>query len=1089
MKITKITINRPVTTFMFFLAVILLGLVSLRELSVDLLPNISYPRLSIMARYPGVAPEEIETLVTRRLESSLLRIPGIRRVESVSEEGGVYMNLEFAWGTNMDFAMLHTREKLDSVQLPDEVEDPSIIPLDPQSQPIMVLSVSGDRSLLELREFSEELIKPRLEQIEGIGSAEIAGGVEREIQVKLNPRLITLYGLDIQNVSQRIEAFNQNLQGGTIRKGRFKYALRIQGEFEDLEEIAEVSLKTTENGGIIRLKDVARITDSIKEREGITRLNGRESIGILVRKESGANTVEATALANGVIREIIDTNPGLNIFTVSEQAEYIQNAINSVLSAILYGAILAFFILVLFLQDFKTPLIIAAAIPIAVVATFNLMFFMDITVNIMSLGGLALGIGMLVDNSVVVSESIFRHQSRGNSFKDAAFTGTKEVGMAVTASTFTTISVFLPVIYVHGIAGQLFKDQALTVTFAMLSSLIVALTLLPMLASRKFSFPENASVEKKGSSGLNLFRNPPRRAFPFLLIYPLWFIQQLLYAVLKLIFKLISFMVSFIIQLMAFLFHFISLPIKPLGRIIFKGFNAAYNSFSGFYHNFLVWSLDRKGKVLFGSFFFFLITFLAATQVPRELMPKPEASSFELHLKTPVDFALEQTSEVVERVENWMERHKDIKNTFSQIGVVSGMESMNPDVSLNSAKIHVDTVSFKKMDQVTSELRDYLSRFPGVQHSIVPEQSTMAQFLAFSSSEIGLKIKGDNLDVLKNLADELAQRLQKVNGIADVNTNIAEGKPEFLIHVKRDALEKFNISTYQIGQFLVDAVRGRVDTQLKELEKKYDIRVQFQDEIRRDMDALINEQIQHQGNVIPLRELITYEIARGPKEIRRENQEREVVVAANLSGAKISQVVPLIQKEIDALNLPADYRVVFSGEQEEMQKSFRSLTLAFLLAVLLVYMIMSAQFESLLHPFIILFTLPMGLTGAIWALFITGQSLNVISIIGMVVLAGIVVNDAIVKIDYTNQLRRKGMGLRAAVMEAGRVRLRPILMTTVTTAFGLFPMSLGLGRGAELQQPLAISVIGGLLLATFLTLILIPLGYELVEKAKDKRQV
>jgi hydrophobic/amphiphilic exporter-1 (mainly G- bacteria), HAE1 family len=1089
MKITNTAIHRPVTTFMFFLAIILLGLVSLQELSVDLLPDISYPRLSVIARYPGVAPEEIETLVTRRLESSLLRIPGIRRVESVSEEGGVYMTLEFAWGTHMDFAMLHTREKLDSVELPEEMEEPTIIPLDPQSQPIMVLSVSGGRSLLELREFSEELIKPRLEQIEGIGSAEIAGGVEREIQVKLDPRLITLYGLDIQDISQRIEAFNRNLQGGTIRKGRFKYALRIQGEFEDLEEIGEVSLKTTANRGVIRLQDVARINDGIKEREGITRLNGSESIGILVRKESGANTVAATALANEVIQEIVENNPGLNILTVSQQAEYIQNAISSVQSAILYGAVLAFFILILFLQDVKTPLIIAAAIPIAVVATFNLMFFMDITVNIMSLGGLALGVGMLVDNSVVVSESIFRHRSHGKPLKEAALTGTKEVGMAVTASTFTTISVFLPVIYVHGVAGQLFKDQALTVTFAMLSSLIVALTLLPMLASRQFSFPKDMPEAKKGSAEWNLFRNPPQKSFPLILLYPFWFIQQIVYAVIKLIFRLISFLVSLIIQLAALLCHYISLPVRPLARTVFRGFNSVYDSFSNFYHGFLVWSLDHKGKVLLGSILFLILTVLAATQIPRELMPKPEASAFELHLKTPVNYSLEQTAEVVEIVENWMDRHDDIVDTFSQTGLVSGMEAMNPDVSLNSAKIHVDTASNKKMNRVVPELRNYLSRFPEVQHSIVPEQSTMAQFLAFSSSEIGLKIRGENLDVLTELADELAQRLQSVKGITDVNTNIAQGKPEFLIRVKRDALEKFNISTYQIGQFLVDAVRGRVDTQLKELEKKYDIRVQLQDETRENVDALMDEQILHGDSMIPLRELVTYEIARGPKEIRRENQEREVVVAANLSGAKISQVVPLIQAEIDALNMPADYRVVFSGEQEEMQKSFRSLILAFLLAVLLVYMIMSAQFESLLHPFIILFTLPMGLTGAVWALFFTGQSLNVISIIGMVVLAGIVVNDAIVKIDYTNQLRRKGHGLREAIMEAGRVRLRPILMTTVTTAVGLFPMSLGIGRGAELQQPLAISVIGGLLLATFLTLILIPLGYEAVERAKGKKKV
>ncbi|MCK4496474.1 MAG: efflux RND transporter permease subunit, partial [Candidatus Aminicenantes bacterium] len=448
MKITQLSVKRPVTTFMFFIAIILLGFVSLRELSVDLLPDISYPRLSVVTKYAGVAPEEMETLVTQRLEAAVSRIPGLRRVESVSKEGISYMTLEFTWGTDMDFAMLHTREKLDSAQLDEDVEEPLIIPLDPQSKPIMVLSVSGEGSLLDLKEFSEELIKPRLEQIEGIGSAEIAGGVEREIQVEIKPELLALYGLTIDQISQRIDAFNRNLQGGSIRKGRFKYALRIVGEFDSVNEIGEVSLKTTEERGVVRLKDVAQIKDSIKEREGITRLNGKESIGILVRKESGANTVKVTKIARDILEEIKAGNPKVDILVVSEQAKYIENAISSVLNSIIFGAILAFLVLIIFLQDLRTPLIIAAGIPISIIATFNLLYFRDITLNIMSLGGLALGVGMLVDNSIVVSESIFRHKNLGKRPFEAALTGTKEIGMAVTASTLTTISVFLPVIYV-----------------------------------------------------------------------------------------------------------------------------------------------------------------------------------------------------------------------------------------------------------------------------------------------------------------------------------------------------------------------------------------------------------------------------------------------------------------------------------------------------------------------------------------------------------------------------------------------------------------------------------------------------------------
>lgn len=1081
MRITKLFVKRPVTTFMIFLAIVLLGFVSFRELSVDLLPNISYPRLSVVTQYSGVAPEEIETIITRRLEAAVSRIPGLRRVESVSKEGVSYMKLEFSWGTDMDFAMLHTREKLDSVELPEDVEDPTIIPLDPQSKPIMVLSISGEGSLLEIKEFAEELIKPRMEQIEGIGSAEIAGGVEREIQIEVNPQLLALYGLTIQQISGRIDAFNRNLQGGTIKKGRFKYALRVVGEYETVSEIGEISLKTTQERGVIRLKDVAQIIDTIKEREGITRLNGAESIGILVRKASGGNTVKVTQLAREVLDEIHEEYPEIDVMIVSEQAKYIENAISSVFKSILYGGILAFFVLFIFLQDFKTPMIIATVIPISIISTFNLLFFLDISLNIMSLGGLALGVGMLVDNSIVVSESIFRHRELGKSLQEAALVGTNEVGMAVTASTLTTISVFLPVIYVHGVAGQLFKDQSLTVAFAMLSSLLVSLTLLPVLASRKFGFSKTREDKEPKTETVHLEENTKKSKWR-VLAYPYLGLRFLIVWIFKIISLVLNFIFNFLAQLFLLIGHYLSLPVKPVIRLIFRSYNSFYDLFSARYHRILIWSLDNKGKVITVSLLFLMLTFFMATKIPRELMPKPDAFSFEINMKTPVEYSLEQTSEIVEELEIWMKNNETIYATFSQIGIVSGMEGLNPDISLNSVKIYVELFSAKEIDNVLEELRIRLDRYPRLNYSIVKEQSTISQLLAFSSAEVGLKIKGDDLFRLTELADELVAKLSQVPELTDINTSVGEGKPEFLIKIKKEALEKFDISPSEIGTFLVNAVRGNKATEFKELEKKYDVIVRLEQQSRENIETLLDEQLPHKGTLIPLRELVEYEITKGPNEIRRENQQREVVVTANLKGAKISQVVPKIKEKIAELELPPNYRVEFSGEQEEMTKSFRSLIFAFSLAVLLVYMIMAAQFESLRHPLLILFTLPMGLIGAVWALLITGQTLNVISIIGMVVLAGIVVNDAIVKVDYTNQLRKRGLAVREAIMEASRVRLRPILMTTVTTALGLFPMSLGLGKGAELQQPLAISVIGGLMLSTFLTLILIPLAYEMAEK-------
>ena len=1091
MKLAKIAIERPVTTFMFYTAIVLLGFVSLRQLSVDLLPDISYPRLSVVTQYAGVAPEEIETLLTKPLEAAVSRIPGLRRVESVSKEGISYLTLEFAWGTDMDFAMLHTREKLDSVRytLPEDAENPTIIPLDPKSRPIMVISVSGEGSLLETKELCEELIKPRLEQIEGIGSAEVTGGVEREIQVEIDPQLLSLYGLSIQDVAGRIEAFNRNLQGGNIRKGKFKYALRVVGEFEVVEEIGEISLKTTADRGIIRLKDVARIQDSIKERQGATRLNGRDSIGLLVRKESGVNTVAVTRKANDLLEQLRKEYPRISLLVVSEQAGYIEEAVDSVKEEIVSGGILAFLVLIIFLQELRTASIIFAVIAISVIASFNLLYFGKITLNIMSLGGLALGVGMLDDAAVVVSENIFRHKGLGKSLSEAAYIGTKEVGMAVSATILTTIVVFLPIVYVHGVAGQLFRDQALTVTFSLLASMVVSLSLIPMLASRQFEIKlpkeraagkANPEQAKGGASG--------KKSKWRYLSYPYLGLRWLLYFIPRIITKGLSFLLSFLSQLVLLIVHYLGLPFRPIIRLVFHGFNAGYQKFTVRHRQFLVWSLDHKARILWSSILFFALTFLLGLTLPRELMPELKVTSFEVHLKAPVDYSFEQTAAVVASLEHWLGSQKSVKTHFSEIGIISGMEGLNPDVEINSAKIRVEVQSAGQIDRTIDDLRRWLQNFPDLTVSVLREQTTIAQFLAMTTAELSLKIKGDDLDILRQLASDLASRLRTVEGIADVSTSIGEGKPEFLVKIKKDQLEKYGLSPDVISTYLVNAVQGRVATQLRELDKKYDIRVRLEESSRQNIDLLLDQQLTYQNQTIPLRELVDYDIALGPQEIHRENQQREVLVTANLKGAKISQVTPNVNHKIAELDLPPDYRVVFGGEQEEMSKSFRSLIWAFVLSALLVYMIMAAQFESLLHPFLIMFTLPMGLAGVFLFLFVFGQSINVISVIGIVVLVGIVTDNAIVKIDYTNQLRRGGMPLREAVVEGSVVRLRPILMSSITTMFGLIPLALGLGKGAELQRPLGISVIGGLLFSTFLTLILIPIIYEGVERRLEKKK-
>jgi HAE1 family hydrophobic/amphiphilic exporter-1 len=1105
-KLARLAVDRPVTVYMFYFAVILLGAVSLRELSVDLLPDISYPRISVITNYPGVAPEEIETLITAPLESAVSRVPGLRRVESISKEGVSLLTLEFDWGTDMDFTMLHTREQLDNAKdrFPEDAESPVIIPLDPQSRPIMTLALTGDRTLLELKELAEELIKPRLEQIEGVGSAEITGGVEREIQVEADPAKLALYGLTIEDVARRIDAFNRNLQGGTIRKGTFKYALRVVGEFESLDEIGEIGLVVTRAGGVVRLRDVAAVRDSIKERQGMTRLDGAESIGLLVRKESGANTVKVTKLVRGVIGQIRDENPGINLSIVSEQARTIEDAIGAVKDELIQGAILAFLTLLVFLQEWKTPLIIGTVIPISVIGAFSLLFFGNITLNIMSLGGLALAVGMLDDCAVVVSENIFRHRTLGKSLKEAAYIGTKEVGPAVISTALTTIVVFLPVIYVHGVAGQLFKDTALTVTYALLASLLVSLTLIATLESREFDFgvgrekpwrwtwglgriwdPRKARAAQPAATGPG---DPPGRRFPTVLAVPFRAVRVALYAVVKSAGFVLNFLASFLVQLAAFAAHYLALPFRPLLKAVFAGFNAVYGRFVDGYKRFLHWSLDHKGRVLAWTLVFFAVVFALGGLIRRELMPPLETTAFELDLRMPVDFSFEQTTAMTVMLEGHLRRLPDVKTVLSQIGIVSGMESADPAISVNSARLFVEVGKPRQLEGVLDAARACLAQFPDIAYTVSREESTIGQFLALTAAEVGLQVKGKDLDRLKDIAADLTARLAAIPGVADVTTNIGEGKPEFKVTVDKEALKKYpGLSPSTIGDFLVSAVRGRVATQFREMEKKYDILVRLEDASRENIETLLGETLPFQGRAVPLRDLVSYEVVRGPREIRRENQQREVLVSANLRGRKLSEVAPAIDRAVAGMRLPTDYRVAWSGEREEMSRSFQSLVLALLLAALLTYMIMAAQFESLVHPFIVMATLPMGAAGAVVALLLTGGTFNVISIIGLVVLVGIVVDNATVKIDYTNQLRRGGMPLREAVEEGSHVRLRPILMSTASTLIGLIPMALALERGGELMQPLAIVVIGGLTFSTFMTLILIPILYEGVERRKGAR--
>lgn len=689
---------------------------------------------------------------------------------------------------------------------------------------------------------------------------------------------------------------------------------------------------------------------------------------------------------------------------------------------------------------------------------------------------------MLDDCAVVVSENIFRHRGLGKSPSEAAAIGAQEVGMAVTATALTTIVVFLPVIYVHGVAGRLFRDAALTVTFSLLSSLLVSLTLLPMLAGRgslklgggaggtgKFPFEKPAPA-----GGAARFRASLRR---------------LPGSVLRAFGAAIGFVASFVIQLLVFAIKTISFPLRPILRAIARSFNHGYERFIGFYHHALVRCLDHKGPVLALFLVFFGLMTIAGTMIRQELMPRLETSSFEVDLRTPVAYSLDETAGVVASLEKWLAARPETRLTYSQTGLVGGIETVDPDVSLNSARIVVDASSPSACVRLLGEFGRTFPAYAGVAFSVTRERSDMARSLALSGADVGLEVRGEDLERLGTIGTALASRLKGIPGIADVNVDVGEGKPEFVLRIRDEVLSKYpGLDPGALGDRIVDSVRGRVATRFRELDRSYDVRVRLDEGTEPDVEGLLNGLVPCGNAMVPLRELVTWKIARGPREIRRGDQQREVLVTAGLRGAKPSQVAPGVQRAIAETPLPPGYRIVFGGEREEMSKSFRSLIAAFLLAILLNYMIMAAQFESLIHPLIILTTVPMGICGSVLAMLLTGATMNVVSIIGMVVLLGIVVDNAIVKIDYTNQLRKQGRGLREAIVEGSRVRLRPILMSTATTVVALIPLSLGIGNGAELLQPLGIVVLGGLTFSTLLTLVLIPVIYEIVEVRKETRR-
>lgn len=1026
MNLPNFSVNRPVTILMLFIGLILIGLISFQNLGLDLLPDLSFPMSAIIVSYSGVAPQEIENMITIPLEEAVATIQGVKNINSYSREGSSVVLMEFNWGTDMDVSALNIREKIDQVKgfLPDDASDPIIIKFDPSLMPILVLGMdSEERDLEKLQEYAEDIIKPRLERLEEVASVSINGGLDREILVSIDNEKLRSSQLSFSQVTAALAGENVNLPAGTLKEGTINFLIRTLGRFESIQDIKEILIYNI-RGNKIYLGDIAKVEDTFKERNSITYVNGKPGIMMSLQKESGKNTVTVAKRIFKELETIQKLLPDdISITPVFDSSDFIKKTISQVGWVALYGAVLAVFVLLFFLGNLSSTLIISFAIPISLIFTFTLLYFSNLTLNMMTLGGLALGIGMMVDNSIVVLENIFRYRELGTDIKKSACLGASEVGPAISASTFTTIAVFLPIVYVQGIASELFRPMGYTITFSLLTSLLVALTLVPMLSSKilRFKVKDNSqSVSKE-----NLVKN----------------------------------------------------SLKQGGKI--------FNFVREEYVRLITWSLRHRGIVFILAVIIFVVSIMLVPFVGTEFIPSSDQGQFNINITLPTGTNLETTREVVREVEKIVSEIPEIKSMLTTAGEGSGGMGFSTEGG-NSGTIMINLVDQNKrernMAQIINELRQKIGTYPDAQINF------SEQGFSFSSgSDLEVKISGDSLDELENIANRILILLAEVEGVYDLKSSVEDVRPELHVNIDREKANLYGFTTAQIASTVHDALLGRVASIYQEKGKQIDIRIRLEEKDRNSIEEVENILISSSAGLqIPLKEIAEVTVDSGPKGIDRKNQQRVVNVSANISDRFLGKVIQDAQQQLDKLVLPEDYRYEFVGENREMQESFLELGLALVLSIILVYMIIAAQFESLLMPLAVMFSVPFSLIGVILALLLADKSLNVLSFIGIIMLVGIVVNNSIVLIDYINKLRKKGMERKEAIILGGKTRLRPILMTMFTTVLALVPMALGVGEGSELRAPMAITIIGGLTSSTFLSLIIVPIFYTFLDDLSQK---
>jgi HAE1 family hydrophobic/amphiphilic exporter-1 len=1071
MKIVDIAIKRPVTIWMFVLAVMLFGMVSLSRLSVDLLPELSYPTLTIRTDYEGAAPAEVEQLVSKAIEESVGTIKNVRQVTSISKASQSDVVLEFDWGTDMDMASLNVREKLDILMLPLDVTKPVLLRFNPSLDPIIRYALkptSEQYDLKAIRNYAEEEIKRKFEAVNGIASVKLGGGLEQEIHVSIDQYKLAHHKLDVSHVLTRLREENVNMSGGRVKDKSQDYLVRTINQFKDLNDIRDLIIKH-DNNRIVRLSDIATVTDSHKERDSITQIDGDEAIEIAIYKEGDANVVRVSELLQNQIKAIESSLPAnLSLTPVYDQARFISSAVNEVKTAAVIGGVLAMLVLYLFLRNTWTTFIISLSIPVSVIATFNFMYGNNISLNIMSLGGIALAIGLLVDSAIVVLENIARQKELGLDPKQASAKGTKEVSTAIIASTLTTMAVFFPLAFVEGIAGQLFSDQALAVTFALLASLVVALTLIPMLASRE---------RREVSLDSDPFIQPGEKHKPtgkvkLAFWYLIWPIRKVFWIIFSVIPLLLSIVFKTLYRAIAKVSGFI---FKPMAT----GFNAVYNKFAHAYEAALKGALKRPIVTLASILLVSAGSIPLVNKLGSELLPPMAQGEFYVDIVMPTGTKLVDTERRLSGVAKVASEHQSVARTYSTIGTGSLMNASPGQSGDNWGRLNVvlkPNVSSDEEKMVVEYIRQHLSSIPGANSTI--ERPKLLSFKA----PIQIVLAGYDLTQLQMYSDRLTKTLSEQAVLADINPSLKRGHPEIKLAFNHGRLAQLGLTASQVSEVVATQIGGKVATKLSVGDRKVDILVRSAELARNSISDLEQLVINPSVNQpITLSSVADITVTTGPSEINRLQQQRVALIDVNVATGDLAAAVEIVEKVIADAKLPLAIQASVQGQNEDMRVSFNSLTIALALAVFMVYIVMASQFESFLHPLIILFTVPLAGAGSIYGLYLTQSNLSVVVFIGLIMLAGIVVNNAIVLIDRINQLRATGMDKLDAIIESAKTRLRPIVMTTLTTTLGLLPLALGLGDGAEIRAPMALTVIFGLVFATLLTLLFIPSLYLLLD--------